>query len=145
LLDALTAYVNFALPLPIPPTTDPEMVGRGAHLFDTSGCGSCHSGPRFTDSGEGNQELDLAGKIMLHELTTCVDGGAFPDVAHADVAGNARGACQFDTPSLSGVASSPPYLHDGSAPTLRDAVTKMPGAPQSDDDLSDLVEYIRSL
>jgi cytochrome c peroxidase len=83
--------------------------------------------------------------VLLHDVGTCVDGGAFPDLAHTDLAGDAREACQFDTPSLSGVASSPPYLHDGSAATLRDAISRMPGAPSSDDDLSDLVEYIRSL
>ena len=71
--------------------------------------------------------------------------GAFPDVPHEAVNGDARTACDFDTPSLNGIASSPPYLHDGSAPTLRDAILKMPGAPTSDDDVAALVEYLRSL
>jgi YVTN family beta-propeller protein len=145
LLDALTAYVNFALPAPIPPTTDSELVTRGSRVFQSSGCATCHSGPRFTDSGEGNPTLDLSGPILLHDVGTCVTSGSFPDVAHEDVAGNPRAACAFDTPSLTGIASSPPYLHDGSAATLRDSIQKMPTPPSSADDMNALQEYLRSL
>jgi len=145
LLDALTAYVNQAIPLPEPPTTDAALVERGAAVFEHAGCGRCHSGARFTDSGMGNAALDLAGPVLLHDVGTCVTSGAFPDVAHADVAGNAREACAFDTPSLNGVSSSAPYLHDGSAATLREAIQKMPDAPASAAELDALVEYLRSL
>jgi YVTN family beta-propeller protein len=144
LLDALTAYVNQAIPLPLAPTTDAALVEQGARVFQASDCGSCHSGDRFTDSGAENPTLDLAGPVRLHDVGTCVTSG-FPDVEHEDVAGHAREACAFDTPSLSGVASSAPYLHDGSAATLRDAVQKMPGAPASAAELDALVEYLRSL
>jgi cytochrome c peroxidase len=56
----------------------------------------------------------------------------------------------FDTPSLSGVASSPPYLHDGSAPTIHDALELTRGkmgdiTSLSADDEAALVEYVRSL
>jgi YVTN family beta-propeller protein len=145
LLDALTAYVNQAIPLPVPPTTDPSLVAKGAQVFKSSGCDTCHAGPRFTDSGQGNPTLDLTGPILLHDVGTCVTSGPFPDVAHEDVDGDPRAACDFDTPSLSGVASTPPYLHDGSAPTLADAVARMPGAPSDAADVQALVEYLRSL
>ncbi len=144
LLDALASYVNLAIPLPVPPTTDPARVAAGAQVFAASGCASCHSGPRFTDSGEGNPTLDLAGVVLLHDIGTCITVG-FPDMAHEDVDGDPRAACAFDTPSLNGVASSPPYLHDGSAATLADAIAKMPGAPSSPNDVTALVEYLRSL
>ncbi len=145
LLDALADYVNHAIPLPVPPTTDPSLAQRGKQVFTDSGCDSCHSGPRFTDSGFGNPTLDLAGPLTLHDVGTCVKSGPFPDVAHDDIDGDARSACDFDTPSLNGVASTPPYLHDGSAATLDDAVKRMPGAPTDDDDRRALVEYLRSL
>lgn len=145
LLDAIADYVNLAIPLPVPPTTDPALVARGKQVFADAGCGTCHSGPRFTDSGSGNPDLDLAGPVTLHDVGTCDTSDAFPDVAHEDVDGHPRAACAFDTPSLSGVASTPPYLHDGSAATLRDAVAAMPHAPSSADDLDALVEYVRSL
>ncbi|HTA92145.1 MAG TPA: beta-propeller fold lactonase family protein, partial [Polyangiaceae bacterium] len=145
LLDSLTAYVNLALPAPIPPTTDAALVAQGQQVFNASGCPSCHSGPRFTDSGSGNPTLDLSGPILLHDVGTCVTSGAFPDVAHQDVDGNDRAACAFDTPSLTGIASTPPYLHDGSAATISDAVQRMPNPPASASDLNALVEYLRSL
>jgi YVTN family beta-propeller protein len=145
LLDAIASYVNLAIPLPIPPTTDPALVARGAQLFTSSGCPTCHSGPRFTDSGSGNPMLDLADKVVVHDIGTCVTEGAFPDVAHEDIEGDPRAACSFDTPSLNGASSSPPYLHDGSAATIRDAIERMPNAPSSSDDLDAIAEYVRSL
>ncbi|MGH7330141.1 MAG: hypothetical protein ACREJX_17485, partial [Polyangiaceae bacterium] len=149
LLDALTAYVNFAIPFPVPPTTDAVLVAKGKDVFDGEGCGDCHAGPRFTDSGSNNPTLDLSGRITLHDVGTCVAGGDFPDVDHQDVDGNPRAACAFDTPSLNGVSSTPPYLHDGSAKTLRDAVDAMtlkqgkPALPE--EDANALVEYLKSL
>jgi YVTN family beta-propeller protein len=144
-LDALAQYVNLAIPLPMPPSTASALVARGADVFAAAGCGSCHSGARFTDSGAGNPDLDLGGVILLHDVGTCVTAGEFPDVAHSSVDDQPRAACDFDTPSLNGVASSPPYLHDGSAATLRDSILRMPNAPASPDDLDALVEYVRSL
>jgi YVTN family beta-propeller protein len=146
LLDALAAYVNLGLPAPVPPTTDPTLVARGAQVFAAAKCDTCHAGPRFTDSGASNPTLDLAGTVLLHDVGTCVTAGAFNDVAHEDVDGHPRAACEFDTPSLTGIASTPPYLHDGSAATLGDATLKMPMAPAAaSPDLAALVEYLRSL
>jgi YVTN family beta-propeller protein len=145
LLDALTAYVNHALPAPVPPTTNPALAHAGERVFKDAGCARCHAGPHFTDSGSGNPSLDLQGRVVLHEVGTCVTSGSFSDVAHLAVNGDARVACAFDTPSLNGVASSPPYLHDGSAPTLLDAILRMPDAPHAEADQRALLEYVRSL
>ena len=152
LLDAIAAYVDLALPLPVPPRTDPALVAKGKAIFERAdvGCANCHRGPRFTDSGQGNATLDLSGTVTLHDVGTCVTGGDWPDVANQDIAGHARTACDFDTPSLSGIASSPPYLHDGSARTLRDVLERTRGKmgdisslTAADEDA--LVEYLRSL
>jgi len=67
-----------------------------------------------------------------------------------DVIGDPRAACMFDTPTLSGVASSPPYLHDGRAATLLDVLEVTRGmmgniTMLSSDDEDALVEYLRSL
>ena len=149
LLDALASYVNLAIPKPIPPTTDPTLVAKGATVFQNAGCGSCHSGPRFTDSGYGNPTLDLAASVVLHDVGTCVAGGTFPDIAHTDIDGDPRAACMFDTPSLTGIASTPPYLHDGRAATLADVakvmVTNTGHGTLASEDLDALVEYLRSL
>jgi YVTN family beta-propeller protein len=151
LLDRITDYVNHGIPLPVPPTTDPELVAAGKAIFERPdvGCADCHNGARFTDSGAGNALLDLGGTIMLHDVGTCATA-PFADVAHTDVAGHARAACMFDTPSLSGLASSPPYLHDGRAKTIRDVLEltrghmgDITGLSSADEDA--LVEYLRSL
>jgi len=159
LLDALADYVNYAIPVPAPPTpTDPQGVTRGEQLFnDTTktACTCCHSGPNRTDSGSDNPTLDLAGPILLHDVGTCVTTGPWPDVAHDDITGQPRAACAFDTPALRGLWDSAPYLHDGSAATLDDVIPVMlqatapscttPRTALSADDRAALVEYLRSL
>ena len=151
LLDAIASYVNFAIPLPVPPTTDPALVAAGRAIFMRADvhCSECHAGTRFTDSGQGNPTLDLAGPIQLHDVGTCVTQ-PYADVAHEDVAGHARAACEFDTPSLSGLAATPPYLHDGSAATIHDVLEITRGkmgdiSSLSAADEAALVEYLRSL
>jgi YVTN family beta-propeller protein len=151
LLDAIALYVNRGIPAPKPPTTDPTLVAAGQAIFQRTdvGCSMCHAGPHFTDSGAGNPTLDLAGVVMLHDVGTC-NTGDFPDVAHADILGDPREACRFDTPSLVGIAATPPYLHDGRAPTLRDVLEMTRGrmgdiSSLSENDLQALVEYLRSL
>ncbi|HEY3817985.1 MAG TPA: di-heme oxidoredictase family protein [Polyangiaceae bacterium] len=173
LLDAIAAYVNYAIPAPIPPSTDETHQLQGAALaslrtqgqgvFAEVGCPTCHSGPAKTDSGMDNMVLDLAGPIvssatsggvLLHDVGTCVTSGPWPDVVHDDIDGDPRPSCAFDTPALRGLTDSAPYLHDGSAATLEDVLPSMlqaaagPGAtPQtlSPSDQTALVEYLRSL
>jgi cytochrome c peroxidase len=149
-LDIATC-VDFAIPVPVPPHTDPALDARGQTIFEDSvvGCSGCHTGPAHTDSGAGNPTLDLTLTVRRHDVGTCVTTG-FPDVAHTDIAGDPREACLFDTPTLRGIASSPPYLHDGSAPTLRDVLEMTKGkmgdiTMLSSSDLDALVEYLRSL
>ena len=91
----------------------------------------------------------MAPCVLVHDVGTC-NTGAYPDVAHLDVEGDPRAACMFDTPSLSGIASSPPYLHDGSALTLTGVLEQTRGtmgniSGLSSDDEAALVEYLRSL
>jgi cytochrome c peroxidase len=172
LLDSLAAYVNYAIPTPVPPSTDAahaiegqaltDLRTQGQTVFTQLGCASCHGGPARTDSGAGNATLDLTGPVvssstsggvLLHDVGTCVTTGPAPDVAHADIDGDPRDPCAFDTPALRGLWDSAPYLHDGSAATLEDAVAAMltPAAaggsapPPSPNDLHALVEYLRSL
>jgi YVTN family beta-propeller protein len=173
-LQDLQTYVNFAIPAPSPPTTDPTLVAMGEEMFTSAdvGCINCHSGPAHTDSGSANPTLDLAGPVKLHDVGSC-NTGVFPDVNHPDEDGNPRYPCAppsgatcadgsldncvgFDTPTLRGVYSSPPYLHDGSAATIRDVLEKLKGSGQGPGHMGDitgltdaqidaLVEYVRSL
>ena len=151
-LDAVAAYVNLAIPYPRPSTIlDPAAVSAGRALFGSLGCSGCHAGAFFTDSGSGNENLDLSGAVKLHDVGTCVTSGAWLDSAVPDVEGHPRGACAFDTPSLRGVADSAPYLHDGRAATIEDVFKLAPdmvgqaAAQLSDDDKAKLVAYLKSL
>jgi mono/diheme cytochrome c family protein len=160
LMDALTTFVNFAIPYPVPPQTDPARVAHGSEIFHRPAvaCASCHAGPYFTDSGAGNTMLDLSGTVLLHDVGTCdtamriVQGTnmVFGDVAHTAAGGQARAACMFDTPTLRGIADSAPYFHDGSAATLHDVLENTRGrmgdiSSLSAQDEADLIEYLRSL
>ncbi len=149
-LAALAAFVNLAIPYPSNPNvardgTLDEAQTRGKATFDAQ-CRSCHAGEYLTDSGAGNPSLDLSGTVVLHDVGTCVQSGDFPDHPSTDEAGNARGACELDTPSLRGVFASPPYFHDGSALTLRDVVDRLPmSASLPEGDKDDLVAYLLTL
>jgi YVTN family beta-propeller protein len=150
LLDALSAFVNRAIPFPQNPSRAPggmltAQQMHGEDLF-LQNCRSCHSGEYLTDSGQGNPTLDLNGTILLHDIGTC-NTGAFPDKPAPDeVVGKMHSACDFDTPTLRGIFATAPYFHDGSAATLKDAVDRLPAAAMlSGDDRAALVEYLKTL
>lgn len=154
LLDALAAYVDRGIPFAKSPERDPETdalspaAARGQAVFMRLGCARCHSGPRFTDSGSGNLQLDLTGPLMLHDVGTCASG-SHVDRASQAYDGSPREACLFDTPSLNGLFDTAPYLHDGSAATLNDVIARKVSflklAPPTPDETTDLVAYLRSL
>ncbi|HEY3817982.1 MAG TPA: di-heme oxidoredictase family protein [Polyangiaceae bacterium] len=160
-LDALDQYVDYAIPYPSPPRAlDPATVAHGQELFAMLGCSACHAGAYFTDSGMGNPSLDLAGPVVssvtpggvvLHDVGTCVMGGANPDNAVDDDDGDLRGACAFDTPTLRGVSETAPYLHDGSAAQLEDVFVLAPemvgsaALTLSQSDQEALIAYLKSL
>ncbi len=114
-LDAMAAWVATLTRVGVSPhrrDDDPAWRRRfdeGRSVFQRAGCGECHSGSAFTDSGfvEGRTP-------RLHDVGTLGEasgqrlGGALPGL---------------DTPSLRGLWRSSPYLHDGSAATLRAVLT----------------------
>jgi DNA-binding beta-propeller fold protein YncE len=76
----------------------------GKAIFEKVGCDFCHGGTDLTDSARGS----------LHDVGTIT--AASGTRAFAPLFG-------VDTPTLLGVWETPPYLHDGSAKTLRDVIT----------------------
>ncbi|HVY37601.1 MAG TPA: PKD domain-containing protein [Polyangia bacterium] len=108
-LDALAAYVTSLDRVNPSPyrnqdgsLTDDGVAGRA--LFDKLGCDFCHGGSEMTDSARG----------QLHDV------GTITALSGSRAGGPLLG---FDTPTLLGVWETAPYLHDGSAPTLRDVLT----------------------
>jgi YVTN family beta-propeller protein len=108
-LDALAAYVGTLHEFGRSPHRNPDGTltaegVAGKAIFARLGCAQCHSGPQFTDSPAG----------LLHDVGTL-----------SSRSGRASGSRLrgLDTPTLKGLWSSAPYLHDGSATTLMDVLT----------------------
>ncbi len=119
----------------------PQAAQRGLKLFVGRGnCFMCHSGPNFS-----NGEFHDTGVPFFirpgvvdpgrHEGIRAVLASPFnqlgrynDDPAHANgqatrhVRLEPRNWGEFRTPSLRNVAVTPPYMHNGSFPTLRDVV-----------------------
>jgi cytochrome c peroxidase len=102
-----------------------EAAQRGRQVFESerAACATCHQGPYFTD-GE------------VHEIGLDSPGDRY------------RG---FNTPSLLGVFRKVQLLHDGRCDSLRDVLTgphapeRVAGSKLTDQQLSDLIAYLRSL
>jgi cytochrome c peroxidase len=113
-----------------------EAARRGNAVFDKFNCGSCHAGKLFTDA-------DSADPLMAFHR---IEPGDDRDKGLSEITGKAQDAGRFRTPSLRNVALSSPYLHDGSAKTLADAVRRherMSGLGEPD--MADLVAFMDSL
>jgi hypothetical protein len=137
-LDALAAYVTSLEHVNPSPyrnsdgSLTPEAVA-GKARFEKLGCNFCHGGNDFTDSARG----------MLHDVGTITAKSGMR--AGEPLFG-------FDTPTLLGVWETPPYLHDGSAPTLRDVLTTnnpndLHGfvSALTSDELDELVAYVEQI
>ncbi len=134
-LDALAAYVSSLDRVNPSPFRQQDGTlttsgWRGLELFQSSGCPECHSGSDFTDSPEG----------VLHDV------GTITEESGSRLGGTLEG---FDTPSLRGIWQTAPYLHDGSASTLREVIVdKNPDdlhgvtTDLSDEEIEDLVSYL---
>ncbi|WP_420768797.1 beta-propeller fold lactonase family protein [Parageobacillus thermoglucosidasius] len=157
--DALLAYLDDPRSFPVPKSPYRHSDGRltakaeeGEKLFNGKGnCLSCHSGEYFTDSPkavDANGRLTTANTDYLHDIGTANPGdkpSAGDARAHFT---NPRTPKQWDTPTLRGVWATAPYLHDGSAKTIEEAIerhqtkevkTLTPG------EIAAIAEYVRSL
>lgn len=96
---------------------------KGYQLFKSLGCASCHQG------------VNVGGNLYQRQ-------GIFHPLASPEPR-------ILRVPSLRNVATTPPYFHDGSAPTLDDAVRKMAyaqlNATLTDQQVKALVAFLNSL
>jgi YVTN family beta-propeller protein len=129
-LDVLAAYLASLRGVGQSPVrlTDVERT-EGARVFVLAGCASCHSGVTFSDSESGAR----------HDVGTAREGSGARLGAPLD---------GFDTPTLRGLWRTAPYLHDGSAPTVREAIERHAGAAfeaLDDAERAALVRYVGAL
>ncbi len=129
-LDALAAYVKSLNTYPVSPYRDPSGslsadAFAGKALFERENCAGCHTGNSFSDSFT----------HQLHDVGTLNIGS-----------GNRLGAklTGINTPGLRGVWSSAPYLHNGAANTLNEAV-KAHNSTLSDNEIQSLVTYLEQI
>lgn len=129
-LDALAAYVHsLSRHAPSPwrnadrSLTASAVTGRS--LFASRGCASCHSGDQY--AGDGTQ---------LHDVGTMTETTR-PAPGATPLAG-------IDTPTLRDVWATAPYLHDGSAATLEDAIRRHTSVTDNDE-LTNLADFVRQI
>jgi CxxC motif-containing protein (DUF1111 family) len=125
--DALIAYVrSLPAPEPLDPDTPKEaqQTKAGAALFKSIGCAACHL-PRLGDV-EG-----IYSDLLLHDMSPELADTSFygtfaarpPGAAPAAPAGKAPASVtEWRTPPLWGLRDSAPYLHDGRAETIDQAI-----------------------
>lgn len=127
----LVLYLK-ALKLPTPQYSAPPwwLYEQGKALFEDPvvGCSGCHTGAKLTDA----KSWDVGTSTAMDKQ---FNGGK---------------PVLFDTPSLLGVGSSAPYLHDGSATTLWEVVdhskNQMGGTAQLNASQTEaLVAYLQTL
>lgn len=118
--DQITAFVA-SLPQPkeIVSDQDAKRAASGKAHFNAIGCAECHSPDLGTVKG-------IYSDLLLHRMgSSLVGGGTYgdpPPELPAFVEGGGPQPSEWRTPPLWGVADSAPYLHDGRAATLEDAI-----------------------
>ena len=118
----IDAYLNSLQPKPSPHLIDGELsplAQRGKEIYNAIGCVNCHSGPYYTD-------------LKTHPMrySTGMDEGRV-----------------FDTPTLVEIWRTAPYLYDGRAATMEEALRIKTSRFEklSEEDRKALVEYVLSL
>ncbi|MFN9719817.1 MAG: hypothetical protein ACK58L_14045 [Planctomycetota bacterium] len=138
-LDALAAYTN-SHRFPMSPhakagLSDAATRGREIFFSAATTCANCHSGPLYSDS-----QPKADGQFVLHDVGTGQDD---PTELMSPA---------YDTPTLLGLYRSAPYLHHGTATTLKDVLTTCNKNDRhgvtshlSDSQINDLVEFLKAL
>ncbi len=129
-IKALVAFLD-TLDYPKNPYREPDgglpaAAHRGQDVFrsEKAACNTCHGGPEFTDG-----KIHIAG---LEERDDAYRG--------------------YNPPSLRGVYDKDPYLHDGRARTLREALSGPHSSEKvtrvgelSEQEINDLIAYLKTL
>jgi large repetitive protein len=131
-LDALAAYVNSLVTQAPSPYRNADRslsaaATTGKSLFNTLSCAGCHSGAQFA-GGANAAPLRNIGTIKPSSGQRL--GGALSGI---------------DTPTLRDVWATAPYLHDGSAVTIADAIRAHNGIELKGNDAENLAAYVREI
>ncbi|PEZ05783.1 cytochrome c peroxidase [Bacillus sp. AFS018417] len=157
--DALQAFLDDPNSFPVPKSPYRQGNGEltptakdGEQLFKgKANCLTCHGGDNFTNS---TKAVDENGKLTTNNTNFLYNIGTANET-DTNYDGDARGGFQnkrlkgyFDPPTLRGVWATAPYLHDGSAKTVEEAVEKhqYEEKPQlSKQEVHAIAEYVKSI
>jgi cytochrome c peroxidase len=137
-LDDLAAYLDSLVETGRSPRRDglgalTAAAEAGKLLFESLGCRTCHGSERFNDPNPGSRhDVGTIKTSSGQRLGAPLDG--------------------LDTPTLAGLWATAPYLHDGSANTVKDVLTTAnPDGRHADasalspDQLDQLVDYLMQI
>ena len=117
--DDLFDLVSFAMLLAVPePDAPTEETRRGARYFEEVGCADCHVPSLRGPKGRVPAYSDL----LLHDMGDELSDGIAMGEAKGD---------EFRTAPLWGVVATGPYLHDGRADTLHEAILEHGGEAEA--------------
>jgi cytochrome c peroxidase len=115
---------------------------QGYQLFKSAGCVACHQGRGV--GGNMFQKFGVIGNYM-EDRGNITDA----DLGRFTVTGDQSDRFVFKVPSLRNIEHTAPYLHDGSAKTLEEAVQIMGryqlGRPLTEDEVGRLVAFLKTL
>jgi YVTN family beta-propeller protein len=129
-LDALAAYVSSLSTFDATPYRNADgslsSAGASGRTVFQSKCATCHGGADYTDSASGT----------LHNIGTL-----------KATSGSRSGSALtgIDAPTLRDAWATAPYLHDGSAPTLADAVAAHAAISLTATERTNVVEFVRQI
>ena len=127
------------------PISDPAKRGLKLFFSTKANCSACHVGANLTDE-------------LYHNLGVGMDR-AMPDLGRFEQTKQDKDRGAFKTPTVRNIASSGPYMHDGSQKTLEEVVEwyakgghpnpylsdKIKKLDLTAQDKSDLVEFMKAL
>jgi len=150
----ITAFcASLAAPIESPKADSVTQAAAGKKLFHRIGCADCHT-PNM------GAAVGIYSDLLLHRMgRELVGGGSYngpvpPPLPDDPSPGNSPLPDEWRTPPLWGVADSAPYLHDGRAATLHDAIVAHEGqgaasagryATLSKLERDELLSFLRSL
>lgn len=114
----LSSLVSFVASLPAPEQIQTPGVEYGRQRFEDVGCGSCHR--RQVGDVDG-----LYADLLLHDMGSELEdasSGYFGVSVAKPAHEGAADAREWRTPPLWGLSESAPYLHDGRARSIQEAI-----------------------